>query len=110
PLDDAEPVHTGDGISLTVHAEGSEDQPSVDVIYLLDANRPYLVVTTVFENTSQKSLTVPLEDDLRIDGGKEDLIKAPNATASQFWAYDRFWGQAYGVDARGLQLQMNSDA
>ncbi|MEX1228729.1 MAG: CehA/McbA family metallohydrolase [Planctomycetaceae bacterium] len=111
PLDlTAQPVHSGDGISITVHADGSDTQPAADVIYLLDAEAPYLEITTVFENTSSKPLTIPLEDDLRIDGGKEDMLKAPNATANLFWAHDRFWDQAYGVDAPGLMLQMNSNA
>ncbi|MDA0834717.1 MAG: CehA/McbA family metallohydrolase [Planctomycetota bacterium] len=111
PLDlSTQPVQAGDGISVTVHSDGSETQPVVDVIYLLDADAPYLEITTVFENTSSKPLTIPLEDDLRLDGGKEDMVKAPNDTAKIFWAHDRFWDQAYGVDAPGLMLQMNSNA
>ena len=67
-------------------------------------------MTTTFTNRSQKPQTVGLEDNLRVDGGKEDLQRSPNGTADRFWLHDRFWGQGYGLDAEGYKLQLTSDA
>ncbi|MBM4077013.1 MAG: carboxypeptidase regulatory-like domain-containing protein, partial [Planctomycetes bacterium] len=95
--------------SIVVKAEATETLPEVSVTYSLRAADPYLTVTSTFTNRSSKPLTVSLEDDFRADGGREEMVRSPNATTDRFWLYDRYWGQAYGLDAAGLKMQLNSD-
>ena len=76
----------------------------------LEHDEPFLTVSTEFTNPGDKPLVVPLVDDLRIDAGKELLVKSPNGRGSTFWAHDRFWKQAYALDVAGLPIDMNSDA
>lgn len=99
----------GPAVGMMLIAEGSADRPEVRTTYRLAAGSAPLVVESVFRNTSQKPLTVKLEDDFRADGQKEDMVRTPNGTVSAFWLHDRFWGEAYGLTASDRQLQLNSD-
>ena len=96
--------------SFTVKAEGAEMRPEVVVAYELNKQDPFLTVRSTFTNRTGKPLTIALEDDFRVDGQKEDMVRTPNGTVDRFWLYDRFWGQAYGLDADGYTLQLTSDA
>lgn len=96
--------------AVVLTAPGSEDKPGITVTYQLEGDESFLTCTTKFTNSGSKPLVVPLIDDLRIDSGKELIVKSPNGQNSLFWAHDRFWNQAYAVGAAGLQLDMNSDA
>jgi len=101
---------SGEKSAVIVKAEGTEDRPEVTVTYELDKARPYITIKSTFINRSTKPLTVTLEDDLRVDGQKEDMVRTPNGTVDRFWLYDRYWSQAYGLDADGYKLQLTSDA
>ena len=106
---------TGTGVSgeeaaVVVKADATEQLPEVTVVYRLKKGESFVTVTSTFVNRGSTSLTVPLEDDFRADGGKEEMVRSPNATTDRFWLYDRYWGQAYGLDAAGLKMQLNSDA
>lgn len=94
-------------VEVTAPAEGA--RPEVVTRYALGANDRFLTVTTTFRNVGDKELTVKLEDDFRCDGQKEDMPRSPNGNGPQFWLHDRFWGQAYGIDASGTELQFNSN-
>jgi hypothetical protein len=96
--------------NLVVKAEGTDERPEVVVDYQLNQADPFLTVTSTFANRGAKPLTVALEDDFRADGGKEEMTRTPNGTVDRFWLYDRYWGQAYGLDAEGYKLQLSSDA
>lgn len=96
--------------AIVVKAEATEGKPEVTVAYELEKARPYLVVRSTFTNRSSKALTVTLEDDFRVDGQKEDVVRSANGMANRFWLYDPYWSQAYGLDAEGYTLQLNSDA
>ena len=100
---------TADVASIIVSAEAGENRPAVVVTYTLRADEPFLEVTTRFTNPADAPMEVPLTDDLRIDGGKEDLEKSPNGVGPVFWAHDKYWRQAYAIEAVGHQLEMNSD-
>lgn len=104
------PVHQGKAGAITVRAEAAENRPAVEVTYRLEAGAPYLTVTTRYTNAGDNPLTVPLEDDLRADGGKEDMVKSPNGVADLFWIHDRYWGQAYGLTAEGRPIQSQSNS
>lgn len=96
------------GVVLT--APGSEEKPGVTVTYQLEGDEPFLTVTTKFTNSGSKPLVVPLIDDLRIDAGKELMVKSANGEGTLFWAHDRYWNQAYAISAAGSTMEMNSDA
>lgn len=100
---------TGDHAAITVSAAPTDSKPAVDVTYRLEAGSGVLEVTTKYTNTGSKPLTVALADDLRADGGKEDMTKSPNGTGEMFWFDDRYWQQAYGFVAdRPIQSNSNS--
>ena len=97
--------------AVIVSARAAENRPAVETTYHLQNDAHYLTITTAFSNTGNKPLTVPLEDDIRADGGKEEMLKSPNGEADLFWIHDQYWRQAYGVlGTPGTQIQSNSDA
>lgn len=108
-LPTASPIASHSPIGIAVKAEGSAERPAAEVFYQLGPNDRFLTVTTTFTNRGTEPLTVALEDNLRIDGAKEEMIRTPNGTVDRFWLEDRFWGQAYGLDANGYKLQLTSD-
>lgn len=103
------PVTSSKTAAIAVQAEGSDDRPEAVVRYELGPADRYLTVTSTLTNRSQKTQTVTLEDSFRADGQKEDMVRTPNGTSDRFWLHDRYWGQAYGLDAQNYKLQMTSD-
>lgn len=108
-------VKRGKLIAIKFAAAAADGKPQVVTTYRLAADSRFLEVLTELKNPHSAPLTVELADDARIDGGKEDMQKSPNGEAKMFWAYDRFWNQAYGLTAvAGEKLSgemlMNSDA
>ena len=101
---------SGKRVSVVVKAEQTETLPEVRVVYTLSEGDAFVSVQSNFHNRGSTELTVPLEDDFRADGGKEEMVRSPNATSDRFWLSDRHWGQAYGLSAVGRQMLMNSDA
>jgi hypothetical protein len=100
---------SGVGI-VTVRSEGTESRPTVEVEYRLGVESRVLTIVTRYINTAGTPLTVSLTDDLRADGGKEEMTKTPNGSGPEFWFEDHFWRQAYGFRAPQYTLQCNSDA
>ena len=105
----ASPITSQKQMGVAVTAEGTDKRPEAVVRYELSPADRFLTVTTTFTNRAQQTQTVSLEDDFRADGGKEDMVRSPNGTVDRFWLDDRFWGQAYGLDAEGYSLQLTSD-
>jgi len=103
-------VAAGRRAAVTVTADGNNERPGAHVTYRLNAADRELTITSSFENTADKTITFDLIDDVRADGGKEDMQKAPNGTGDLFWIDDRYWQQAYGVEADGRSIRANSDA
>ena len=104
------PIASQKPIGVAVKAEGTDERPEAVVLYELSPQDRYLTVTTTFTNRGKQTQIVTLEDDLRVDGSKEDIWFAPpNGTVDRLWVDDRFWGQAYGLDAEGYKLQLTSD-
>lgn len=102
-------LKTGDG-SVTVSAEGSDSKAAYSVIWGLPDDAQYLTAKSVWTNTTKADLTVVLEDDVRADGGKEDMVKSPAGTHDLFWVHDVFWRQAYGIHAPGYRIRVNGNA
>ncbi len=109
PVDLSGGRSTGKAALIRVSAKGTDTRPAVAVTYSLYAGSRTLLVSSRFTNQSDKAMEVPLEDDMRVDFGKEDAVKAPNGSADLFWVHDRHWGQAYGFTAPGFELVSNSN-
>ncbi|MFO1003955.1 MAG: hypothetical protein U0936_26870, partial [Planctomycetaceae bacterium] len=102
-------LKTGDG-SVTVSAEGSDSKAAYSVAWSLPFDAKYLIAKSVWTNTTKADLTVVLEDDVRADGGKEDMLKSAAGTHDLFWIHDVFWRQAYGIHAPGYRIRVNGNA
>lgn len=96
--------------SVIVTSKGDESRPAVEVEYRLSSTSPVLEVITRWKSNSVETLAVTLEDDMRADGGKEDMKKIANGVADWYWFEDRYWGQAYGFRSPGRQARSNSDS
>jgi hypothetical protein len=88
-------------VTLKLVATPSLHEPDVEVSYTLADGSPYLLVTTRFSNRAQSPVDADLLDAMRADGPFETGQEDP---ADLFWAYDRHFGQAYGLLAEGHQI------
>ena len=88
-------------VTLRFVATPREHEPDVEVSYTIEDGSPYLLVTTSFANRSQSPIDVDLLDWIRVDGSFET---SPDGSDDLFWAYDRHFGQAYGVVADEHQI------
>ncbi|MFY9251878.1 MAG: CehA/McbA family metallohydrolase [Fuerstiella sp.] len=96
--------------TITVTAAGTDKTPNCVVTYVFASDLPVIEVTSTWTNTTKQDWTLPLEDDLRADGGKEDMIKSPNGTHDLFYFHDIYWQQAYGFLAPGYKIRSNSNS
>jgi hypothetical protein len=88
-------------VTLRLVALPRAHEPDVEVSYSLEDGWPYLLVTTVFGNRGQDPIDVDLLDSIRADRSFE---MSPEGPTNVFWAYDRHFGQAYGVFAAEHQV------
>lgn len=95
---------------VIVSAEGTDSELSCSVRYSFLDNLPVIQVATTWKNTSAKKMTLPLEDDIRADGGNEDMIKSSNGRHELFFIHDIHWQQAYAVIAPGFTIRSNSNS
>jgi len=65
--------------------------------YLLNGDDRCLTLLTEYVNDGEKPVTISLAEDLRADGGKEDMINRGSGKSDMYWFVDRYWGQAYGI-------------
>ena len=100
---------TNDDGSVTVAAKGNGDRPGYTTVYRMDPDQPIIVVTSTWSNTTGEALRLQAEDDLRIDGRKEDMLRSPLGTEPFFFAADLHWQQAYGIFADGFNLQIDGN-
>lgn len=96
--------------AVTVTSPGSESRPMCDVRYRFITNQPVIEVTSTWLNTTKSDWTLALEDDLRADGGKEDMVRSPNGTHGVFYVDDVYWQQAYAICAAGYRIRSNSNS
>lgn len=100
-------VQADDG-AVVVSSPGSDKLPECTVRYEFSDDQPILSVTSTWTNTTGSDWTLALEDDLRADGGKEDMVKTPNGINDLFYFHDIYWQQAYGFRAEGYRIRSNS--
>ncbi len=108
PGDQVTAIKSTKSITVVVRAAANNGKPAVETRYTLRDSSRIVEVTTTFKNETAVAMKVPLMDDLRCDGGKEDMLKTPSGTAARFTIEDRFWHQAYGFEALDRQLLTNS--
>ena len=101
-------LRDSESATILVKAAANNGKPAVETRYTLKADSRFVEVTTTYKNETSAAVKVPLLDDLRCDGGKEDMLKTPSGTSARFTIEDRFWHQAYGLEAPGRQLLTNS--
>ena len=87
-------------VTLKLVASPRDQTPDVEVAYTLEDGQPFLMVTTMFANRGGAPLDAELLDAIRADRTFEH---GPDQPASLFWAYDKHFGQAYGVAADGMK-------
>lgn len=88
-------------VTLRLAAQPREHEPDVEVLYTLEDGSPSLLVTTVFSNRGETPIDVELVDALRADRTFEF---GPEPASDLFWAYDKHFGQAYGIVAEARQV------
>ncbi len=88
-------------VTLRLVASPREKEPDVEVAYTLEDGSPSILVTTTFTNRRAPVVDAELLDAIRADRTFEH---GPEGPAGLFWAYDKHFGQAYGVFAAGHQI------
>lgn len=94
--------------AVIVTSPGSDSRPQCEVRYEPVDEKSAVKITSTWTNTTASDWTLVLEDDLRIDGGKEDREFSRSGTTDLYFAHDIFWGQAYGILAEGYELRCNT--
>lgn len=102
-------IAAGANGSVVVSAEGSESRPAYVTQYRMEPGRPVINVTSTWTNTTNSEITLRLEDDLRMDGGQEDMVRSVGGVEPMFWIHDLHWQQAYGVFAPGFEVMINGN-
>jgi hypothetical protein len=88
-------------VTLKLVATPREKEPDVEVSYTLEDGWPSVLVTTTFSNRGTTAIDADLLDAIRADHSFES---SPEASTPLFWAYDKHFGQAYGVAADGHEI------
>ncbi len=88
-------------VTLRLAAAPREKTPDIEVSYTLADGWPYVLVATTFSNRGDTPVDADLLDAIRADHSFEFSPEAPNVL---FWAYDKHFGQAYGVLAEGHEI------
>jgi hypothetical protein len=89
-------------VTLRLVAAPKEKEPDVEVAYTLEDGQPFVELTTTFTNRGDAPAEVELLDAVRADRSFEH---GPEQAAELFWAYDKHFGQAYGVVGDGHEIQ-----
>lgn len=108
PADDQQEsaIRRGERIQVECRDEGSADRPQATVRYTLADGWDYLLVETTLVNAGETPLTLTVADEMRADVSFE---KTPDGPAPLFWAYDKWFNQAYGLLPVGAALDCKSD-
>jgi len=104
-LDVLAKLHYGIGgsKSLVIHSQPAEGQAEVSVMYTLDDTASSLLVTTTFHNPHSEAVEIELGDAIRADRSFETGV---DEGANLWWVYDKWFGQAYGVQPQNLKLKL----
>ena len=75
----------------------------------MQSGYPVLNVTSTWTNTTDESLTLRPEDDLRIDGRNEAMHRSSAGVDSLFHVHDIHWQPACGIRAEGFDLGIDDN-
>lgn len=79
-------------------------RPQARLIYSLRQGEPFLTVTTEWSNPTSRPINLAVEDLLRVDGPSFERMADGDDTPA--WAYDPWFGQAYGVAGDGIKARV----
>jgi hypothetical protein len=100
----------GGQATVRVTGPSADSQLQHTVEWQLGADSGYLTAKSIWKNTTAADVTLVLEDDLRQDGGKEDMLKSAEGLQDLFWFHDVHWQQAYGIAAAGYRVRVKTNA
>jgi len=80
-------------------------QPSVEIAYVLEDGWPYVRVETTYHNPTSAPLQFDPEASLRLDPGVKTGLAFDGRL---FWAYDPWFGAAYGILTPEARMQARS--
>ena len=90
-------------VSYSVRSAG---ELTMETTYTLTDGSDYLLVETTYINKGQKPVAELPFDEIRAD---RTFTKSPNGSAEFFWAYDKWFDQAYGFAAEGVRQSAATD-
>ncbi|MCI0359799.1 MAG: CehA/McbA family metallohydrolase, partial [Planctomycetaceae bacterium] len=93
---------SGKTISLEIDAQPIEGRPRLTVRYTIADGAPYLLVETIYANSTDKPVGDELSDAIRADRTFTFGVDDPNDC---FWAADEWFKQAYGIVVTGYRLE-----
>jgi len=99
---------SGKSIEVEFEAAPSDrgaSAPDIRVVYRLADGDEGVGVVTTFTNSSDDPLSLNLTDAVRVDG---DFKRGVDESLNAFWAYDRFWKQAYCLAAASEVVQLEA--
>jgi hypothetical protein len=88
-------------VTLRLVTAPREKTPDVEVSYALEDGWSYVLATTTFSNRGNAPVDAELLDAIRADRSFE---WSPEGPTDLFWAYDKHFGQAYGVVSEGHDI------
>lgn len=93
---------SGEKVTWECAAERAAGKPDFTVRYTLADGHPYVLVETIFANTTDKPISEELTDGIRADRsftfGNDDAL-------GLFWADDEWFRQAYGIQVDGYTIK-----
>jgi hypothetical protein len=97
-------LRTASGKSVTWEcgADRAAGRPDFNVRYTVADGLPYVLVETVFANTSDQPITDELTDAIRAD---RSFSFASDDELGLFWAHDEWFRQAYGIQIDGHTIK-----
>ena len=97
----------GDEARFTCDSPARPERPRARLIYSLRQGEPFLTVTTEWSNPTSRPIQLPVEDLLRVDG--PSFERMAQSDDSPVWAYDPWFGQAYGVAGDGIMARVTRE-
>jgi hypothetical protein len=91
----------GVSVSLAFVARPDQHGPEVELVYTLTDGDPFVDVATTYKDLDDQPLDVEPIDRVRVDTNRDlaAIDRSPDGPTGLFWAYDRWFGQAYGIVA-----------
>jgi hypothetical protein len=106
PFPEEENYVAGTAVTLRLSAPAAAGRPRAELRYTVEDDRYDVRVETIYTNDGDQPVEIELADAMRAD---RTFTKSPNGTGRLFWAYDEWFGQAYGIYGDDGDVQYNSE-